>query len=120
VKDSVSVRYLRPYIENWIEYGYVPKELIFRYFPTFLREYKDVITEFASSLEEAMTALDIHNLVYKIAERVQMKPNQLFEILYQALIGKKYGPRFGYLVYTIGVKKVKEDLLKIYTPRLGR
>jgi lysyl-tRNA synthetase class 1 len=115
VKDKAGVRYLRPYIRNWIEYGYVPKELVFRYSPTLLREYKDVITDFAKNLKESMTALDIHNLVYKLAERFDIRANKLFGILYQALIGKRYGPRFGYLVYTIGAKKVREDLLKIYT-----
>lgn len=117
--DWEGVQCLKPYIENWIEYGYVPKEFVFEYAPTRIEENEREIAMFAKELNESMSAADVHELVYSIASRSQVEPSKLFESLYRTLIGKSYGPRFGKLIVAIGIGKVKESLTKIYLKSLA-
>lgn len=112
--DPSGIYYLRPYIENWIEYGYVPPELKFEYSPTRIGEYAREIAMFARKLKKSMRDIDVHNLVYEVAQETGIRPPRLFKALYKALIKKGRGPRFGKLVAAIGVAKVKRDLLRLY------
>ena len=73
------------------------------------------ILKFAERLELSMDGSTVHNLVYSIAKESSLNAVPLFRSLYQSLISKEYGPRFGKLVVAIGVGKVKETLLSIYS-----
>ena len=85
--------------------------MIFSYEPR-LSEEKEIVKEWVSGLKEEMRALDVHNYVYSFVKNKGIEPSKMFSILYKTLINKERGPRFGMLVESIGVKKVKEDLLK--------
>lgn len=112
--DEEGVMYLKNYVEKWIEYGYIPDEYVFSFKPTRVEEHKEQIIEFAKRLEEHMSALDIHNLVYEIAEKHGLRASEFFKSLYKSIIGKEHGPRLGRLIYAIGVRKVKKSLLNVF------
>jgi lysyl-tRNA synthetase class I len=73
-----------------------------------------VIIDFADRLRDSITAQEVHDLVYAVAEEHMIKPTQLFEGLYQSLISKSHGPRFGRLVETLGVARAKDMLQHLY------
>jgi len=113
--DTAGVLYLKRYVENWIKYGYIPREFIFNFAPRRAETLNQEILQFAKKLDESMSALEVHNLVYKVAQLNRLEPTRLFRVLYLSLIGKDYGPRFGKLVAALTVGKVKETLLETYS-----
>jgi lysyl-tRNA synthetase class 1 len=114
LNDKEGVTYLAPYIEEWIKQGYAPERYSFSINPTKIKneEHKKIVNEFLNRLDENMSDIDIHNLVYKISKEKQISANEVFSILYNAIIGKSSGPRFGRLVVAIGISNVKEILRK--------
>ncbi|MEM3030771.1 MAG: lysine--tRNA ligase [Candidatus Micrarchaeia archaeon] len=108
--DEQGVKYLSKYIAKWVEEGYAPDEYAFSFSPT-KPENRKAALAFAAALADGMSALDVHNLVFRVAAELGLKPDALFKILYRALIAKERGPRFGKLVEAIGVAKVKRTLL---------
>jgi len=112
LKDREGVKYLSPYIAKWVEEGYAPDEYAFSFSPTRPDNRKAVLA-FAHALEDGMGALEVHNLVFRVAGELGMKPGELFKILYRTLIAKEMGPKFGKLVEAIGVGKVKRTLLEL-------
>jgi lysyl-tRNA synthetase class 1 len=112
LKDESGVAYLAPYIEEWIKEGYAPERYSFSIKPTKItdEEHKKIVSEFLNRLEENMSDVEVHNLVYKISKEKQISSNEVFSILYNAIIGKNSGPRFGKLVVAIGINNVKEIL----------
>jgi lysyl-tRNA synthetase class I len=87
---------------------------VFSFSPQKVERLNDAILTFAEKLRENMVDVDVHNLVFKVARLKGVDPPQLFKVLYESLIGKEYGPRFGKLVTTLGVAKVKDSLLRLY------
>jgi lysyl-tRNA synthetase class 1 len=112
LNDEEGVAYLAPYIEEWIKQGYAPERYSFSITPTKIKneEHKKIVNEFLNRLNENMSDVEVHNLVYRISKEKQIDPNELFSILYNAIIGKSSGPRFGKLVVAIGIKNVKQIL----------
>lgn len=110
--DEQGVKYLSKYIVRWVEGGYAPEEYVFSFTPT-KPENRKAVRAFASALSEGMSALDVHNLVFRVAAELGLKPEAMFRMLYRALIAKERGPRFGKLVEAIGVAKVKRTLLEL-------
>ncbi len=108
--DPEGVEYLKPYINEWIERDFVPGEYSFSYNPS-KEKMTDEVREMIAGLSENMQPLDIHNAVFEFSKSKGIKPAEFFAAAYEALIGKKRGPRLGKLIYAIGVKRVKEDLL---------
>jgi lysyl-tRNA synthetase class 1 len=97
--------YLKKYIERWFELSYVPEDLKFEFKPK--EKLDEEVIYFISKLNEKMDAKEIHDLVYKVAEELGKKPNELFKKIYLNLIRKEKGPRLGKLIEAIGIKKVK-------------
>jgi len=112
--DPEGVRYLQRCAENWVEQQYLPEEYVFKLGGQRVETLRDVILDLAKHLDDSMTAQDVHDLVYAEAEEHGVKPAQLFEGLYQSLISKSHGPRFGRLVATLGVGNAKGMLLRLY------
>ncbi len=112
--DSSGILYLKRYVENWIKYGYIPKEFVFDFAPKKVETLNPEILQFAKRLDESMSALEVHNLVYKVAQLNKLEPTRLFKVLYRSLIDKDYGPRFGKLATALTVSKVKKCLLSLY------
>jgi len=108
LKDPKGVQYLRPYVEAWIRKEFVPEDYRFRYQP---QKAEGQVKKFVESLNEKMDALAIHNAVFEFAKENDIPPQELFKQLYTLLIGKERGPRLGKLVYALGVKKIKGNVL---------
>ncbi len=108
--DVKGTEYLRPYIEYWLESGFVPDEYSFTYAPD-PEGASDSVRALIKKLDAGMDALEIHNTVFEFAKENKMKPAELFAEFYRTLIGKERGPRLGKLIYAIGVERVKKDIL---------
>jgi lysyl-tRNA synthetase class 1 len=104
-KDPKSVI---PYIEYWFEKGYIPEDYNFSYSP---KKAQGQVKEFIKSLNENMTALEIHNAVYEFCKLKHLEPKTFFAELYKTIINKDKGPRLGKLISALGVNKIKNDLL---------
>ena len=80
----------------------------------FSEEELEFLKMFANGLSEGMSAEDIHNKVYEVANTLGLKPAKAFQAIYKAILGKTYGPRAGYFIKTLGVNwfkgRVKEIL----------
>ncbi len=94
--------------------GNLPEEYVFRLGGYKVENIRETIIDFANRLDDTMTAQEVHDLVYSIAEDHKTAPTKIFEGLYQSLISKDHGPRFGKLVQTLGVRSIREMLLKLY------
>jgi len=114
LRDPGGVQYLQRYVENWVEQQYLPEEYVFKLGGRRVEGLRGVIFDFARRLEDSMTAQDVHDLVYAVAGDHGVEPAPLFEGLYQSLISKSHGPRFGRLVATLGVGNAREMLLNLY------
>ena len=112
--DREGVRYLAKYAENWVEQQYLPEEYVFKLGGKKTEGPQEVILDFAKRLKDSMTAQEVHDLVYAVAGEYGAEPAKLFEGLYQSLISKSHGPRFGRLVQTLGVGNARELLLRLY------
>lgn len=111
--DKEGAKYLKPYIEKWVEEEFAPDEYNFSLKPTKIKENLTAVSAFANKLKKDMKAIDIHNLVFEVAKENNIKADELFTSLYKALIGKEKGPRMGKLIEAVGVEKVKEILLGV-------
>jgi lysyl-tRNA synthetase class 1 len=109
-KDAESVQKLSPYIEEWERRGFIPEEYAFSYRPAKADE-GSAARKFFEKLSPAMTAIEVHNLVFKVASEAGVEPKQLFEECYMLLLGKPKGPKLGKLIEAIGIEKVKADVL---------
>lgn len=106
--DIEGMKYLAPYIEEWIRRDFIPDEYNFRYSP---KKAEGAVREFFSSLPENADALAIHNLVFNFARERGIAPAEFFKQIYLTLISKERGPRLGKLIFALGVGKVKKDVL---------
>ncbi|MEM2093772.1 MAG: lysine--tRNA ligase [Candidatus Bathyarchaeia archaeon] len=113
--DKEGVKYLSKYVENWIQRQYLPEEFVFKLGGKKVDEFASELSIFKDRLDESMSDLDIHNLVYSFARERGLKPADLFKALYSSLISKEYGPRLGKLVKALGVARVKEMLSELYS-----
>ncbi len=103
-----DIEILKHYIENWIKMDFVPDDYNFTYKPV---KAEGIVKSFFEKLKDDMNAKDIHNFVYEYARENGIEPREMFKSIYKTLIGKERGPRLGNFLYTIGVKKVKKDVL---------
>lgn len=108
LNDPKGVEYLKEYAQEWIAREFLPEEYNFKYKPT---KAEGEVREFVEGLEEKLDALGIHNAIFEFAKSKEMEPKEIFKRIYLALIGKEKGPRVGKLIYALGVKRVKKDLL---------
>jgi lysyl-tRNA synthetase class 1 len=67
------------------------------------RDQKDFLARLAGRLDDAMDGEAVHLLIYELAkEFAGVKPAELFQALYVALLGKPRGPRAGLFVAALG------------------
>ena len=107
VGDKKGVNYLKKYIEKWYEKDLIPDRY---YFSVKFGKPTELARKYVEKLDSKMNDVDIHNLVFEVAEKEGVQPKQLFKDMYQAIIQKDSGPRLGKLIYAIGVDKVKKEL----------
>jgi len=109
LKDLDSVNYLKGYVENWMKNDFVPDQYNFRYLGK--KTDDSLVVEFLKDLDIELDATAIHVKVFEFSKSKNLIPKELFKRLYISLIGKEKGPRIGKLIFTLGVEKVKNDLL---------
>ena len=114
--DREGIEYLGGYVENWVGQEYLPEEYVFQLKPTKIKDFNMELSDFASNITPDMTAERVHELIYEVAKKHNIKTPQLFKAIYLSLIGKKYGPRLGKMIIAIGVKTVKKILEEHYSP----
>jgi lysyl-tRNA synthetase class 1 len=107
--DPEGVRYLRPYVEEWVKREFMPDDYRFKYQPGAAAPSADALG-LVRSLDDGMDALGVHNAIFEWAKSHGMESKTLFAELYQALLGKERGPRLGKLIAALGVARVKKDL----------
>lgn len=56
---------------------------------------------------DSPTSVEIQNTIFSILKEHHFKPKEAFQAFYQALTGKKFGPKAHDLILKIGVKNVK-------------
>jgi lysyl-tRNA synthetase class 1 len=112
--DPEGVKYLKGYVENWVERQYLPDEYVFKPEGMKVPELVDVLRDFANNLNDSMSDVEIHDLVYSVAGKHNIRAPQLFSALYRSLISKDHGPRLGRLVKAFGASKVKDMLNQLY------
>ena len=107
LRDKKGVKFLSPYIQYWVEQGYPPEEYKFTV-QQGKPEHPELVRFFSDQLKEEMSDLDIHNLVFSVAQEQKVQVADMFKNLYLALIGKDKGPRMGKLIKAVGVKKIRD------------
>ncbi|MEM3514882.1 MAG: lysine--tRNA ligase [Candidatus Hadarchaeum sp.] len=70
----------------------VPSEIVERLTP----KQRQALRQLAEDLSKReFTPVELHNHVYAVAEMTGQKPNELFQAIYQVLLGRDSGPRVG-------------------------
>jgi lysyl-tRNA synthetase class 1 len=110
LNDKDGVRYLAPFITEWLKKDFEPEQYNFSINPQKIHDDKELVSEFVAGLKAGMSDLDVHNLVYKTAKDDKNKAGRLFAAVYRAIIGKDKGPRLGKLIAAIGIEKAKAML----------
>jgi lysyl-tRNA synthetase class 1 len=114
VNDPEGVAYLKRYVENWIDLGYVPREFVFKFSPKRIDRLNPDLAAFGEKLDQGMADERIHNLIYEVARERGVNPSDFFKALYSTLIDKESGPKLGRLIATIGADKIKQTLRDLY------
>jgi lysyl-tRNA synthetase class 1 len=76
-------------------------------------EEKKAIKTLLNFLNEAETVEEYQSSVFNVAQQLNIKPRKLFKTLYQVLLGRSQGPRFGPYVDLVGKETILEELRKI-------
>ncbi len=107
-KDPGGVKYLRPYIEEWVAEDFMPEDYRFSYQPDPANASSNA-KAFLESLDSGMDALAVHNAVFEFAKSGGIPPKEMFAEIYRAMIGKEKGPRMGKLIVAIGIERIKNN-----------
>jgi len=107
-RDAVAGRIA--YARRWLE-EFAPEDLRFAVQPTLPEEASALGTEqrsflggLAGRLTEEMDGQAIHDLIWAVAREFEgIKPAELFQAIYLALLGKPRGPRAGFFLTVVGV-----------------
>lgn len=71
-------------------------------------EERNAVNTLIDELKDSENEEEYQSAVFNVAKKEDIKPGRLFPILYQILIGKTQGPRFGPYVALVG----KDDIIK--------
>jgi len=71
------------------------------------------LKEIASNIPSAKTPDEIQQAIFNSAKSNKIPPKEIFQILYQALLGKKQGPKIGALTFAFGKEKVLQRLQEL-------
>jgi lysyl-tRNA synthetase class 1 len=71
------------------------------------------VKEVISELQKAENEEDYQAVVFNVSKTLNMKPRILFPLLYQILLGRNQGPRFGPYVSLVGKNNVIKELQAI-------
>ena len=116
--DISAIRQRADNARNWLT-KYAPLFVKFKVQETlppqvksFTKEQKKALVIIAYELEHGLTGQEIHDNVYKVAEKTGLDGKAVFETVYLALLGIKSGPRAGHFLASLDkdfvVKRFKE------------
>ncbi len=111
-RSGYERNYIDDYIMNeiktaryWLE-KYAPAEIKFSLTNENMEINDDerrLLTNFIENINNVEWSPDsLHNYIYDIIGRSNMKPQDAFAVFYRILIGKNRGPRLGYFMYNLG------------------
>ncbi len=102
--DVSAIRQRADNARNWL-HKYAPPIVKFKVQETlppqvksFSDGQKQALSILADDIEHGMSGQEIHENIYNVAEKVGIKGKQVFEAVYQSLLGIKSGPRAGYFL----------------------
>lgn len=94
------------YALNWVrDFGEEEKTL-----PELTDEQKQAIRGIIAELETATSEDEYQASIFNVSKQMNIKARTLFPIIYQILIGKTRGPRFGPYVSLVGKESVIKEL----------
>ncbi len=73
-------------------------------------EMRQALNALISRINEDMEGEEIQAVIFETAREYNIKYREIFQTLYQIIIGTPKGPRLGPLIKDIGVEKVKERI----------
>jgi lysyl-tRNA synthetase class 1 len=73
-------------------------------------EEEDAIKKLINYLQQSENIEEYQSSVFKVSKENEIRPRELFPILYQILIGRPQGPRFGPYVELVGKETVIREL----------
>lgn len=93
------------FIDRWLE-KWAPEDIKFELKSSvepsdFNDHQKQFLNHLASTIENAPAEADgewFHKAIYELKDQIAMQPKEMFQTLYQALIGKNAGPRAGWFL----------------------
>lgn len=101
---------------HWVE-NFAPEKYIVKFSEEEVKEIKPetaaLLKAFAEKIQKLRTADEIQNTFYSTAKDAGVKPKELFQAAYLALIGKKHGPKIGTLILALGKEKVAKRFKEI-------
>ena len=68
------------------------------------------LKSFSGKIPKAKNAEELQSSFFNAAEENGIKPKELFQAAYLALLGKDYGPKIGTLILALGRERVKKRL----------
>jgi lysyl-tRNA synthetase class 1 len=93
------------YALNWIEdFAEERQEIIFT------KEEVEMLNAVIIQLRKAQTHEEYQSVVFNAAKAINLKPKDVFSVVYKVLIGKDQGPRLGPFITLIGKENVIYDL----------
>ena len=96
------------YALNWVrDFGEPSEKMI-----TLTSQEAEAVEALQKALQVADCEDEYQSAVFNVAREEGMRPGRLFQILYQILLGKAQGPRFGPLVVAMGKENVVRNLEK--------
>ncbi|MHC1565960.1 MAG: lysine--tRNA ligase [Candidatus Syntropharchaeales archaeon] len=108
VDDLETVRRYVEYAKEWLE-RFAPQSVRFEVRQEIPREVDEIPPEVREGLveladflmHEGIDAEMVHQEVYAIAERIGVKPKEIFKGIYLSLLGRKSGPRAGWFLTSL-------------------
>lgn len=102
--DVSAIRQRACNARNWLD-KYAPPNVKFKVQETlppqvksFSDGQKQALSILADAIEHGMSGQEIHENIYNVAEKAGITGKQVFEAVYQSLLGLKSGPRAGYFL----------------------
>lgn len=119
-EEEKCIVFLFRYAKNWIR-KYMPenericlvKEVSKEIKSKLSRVQKNAVKELAEALGGEMDETEIYNILWKIAERNNLKPPEFFEAVYLVLLGRRRGPRLAPFIVMVGKEKIIKLLKQV-------
>jgi lysyl-tRNA synthetase, class I len=90
---------------NWVEDFVEDQQEI-----TFTEQELSILNIIITQLRKAQTQEEFQNVTFSTAKAINLKPKDVFPVIYKVLIGKNQGPRLGPFIALIGKENVISEI----------